>query len=102
MTFGWAGDWAGGWTERRAVATADLAIVPDEVDLGAASVVTVAGVTPLQALRALGSVAGRRVLITGASGGVGRIAVQVAAHAGAEVVASVRSAKKWQRSGPTK
>jgi NADPH2:quinone reductase len=90
VTFGWMG----GWAERRAVTSVDLAIVPDEVALGAASAVTVAGVTPLQALRGLGSVTGRRVLITGASGGVGRLAVQLAALAGAQVVASVRSPER--------
>jgi len=87
ITFGWAG----GWAELRAVRTADLAVVPAGVDLGAASTLPAAGVTALQALRALGSVLGRRVLVTGASGGVGRYAVQLAALAGAEVVASVTS-----------
>ncbi len=87
-------NWTGGWGERRSVPTVDLAVVPDEVDLGAASAVTVAGVTPLQALRGLGLVSGRRILVTGASGGVGRLAVQLAALAGAEVVASVRSPER--------
>ena len=87
VTFGWAG----GWAELRAVPTADLAVVPAEVDLGAASTLPAAGVTALQVLRALGSVLGRRVLVTGASGGVGRFAVQLGALAGAEVVASVSS-----------
>jgi NADPH:quinone reductase-like Zn-dependent oxidoreductase len=44
------------------------------------------------ALRAAGAVVGRRVLVTGASGGVGRFAVQLAAQAGAYVIASVGSA----------
>jgi len=78
-----------GWAERRAAETADLAVVPGTVDLGAAAALPVAGVTALQALRRLGPVIGRRVLVTGASGGVGRFAVQLAARAGAEVVASV-------------
>src|SRR5215472_2069925 len=86
-TFGWAR----GWAELRAVPTAELAVVPAGVDLGAASTLPAAGVTALQALRALGSVLGRRVLVTGASGGVGRFAVQLAALAGAEVAASVSS-----------
>lgn len=84
-------DWSAGWAERRAAPTADTAVVPDEVDLGAAAALPVAGVTALQALRGLGPVVGRRVLVTGASGGVGRFAVQLAARAGAEVVASVGS-----------
>jgi NADPH:quinone reductase len=49
----------------------------------------VAGVTALRALRALGPVIGRRILVTGASGGVGRMAVQLAARAGAYVIACV-------------
>lgn len=82
-------DWLGGWARLRAVDTANLAVLPDGADLGAASALPVAGVTALQAVRALGAVLGRRVLVTGASGGVGRFAVQLAARAGAEVVASV-------------
>ncbi|MFC7446616.1 zinc-binding dehydrogenase [Rhodococcus daqingensis] len=87
VTFGWSGAWA----ERRAVHTSELAVVPDGVDLGTASALPVAGVTALQATRRLGSILGRRVLITGASGGVGRFAVQLAAMAGAHVIASVGS-----------
>jgi NADPH:quinone reductase-like Zn-dependent oxidoreductase len=86
-TFGWSGAWA----QRRAVDTGELAVLPDAVDFGAAAALPVAGVTALRAVRRLGSVVGRRVLITGASGGVGRFAVQLAARAGAHVVASVGS-----------
>jgi len=81
----------GGWAERRTVATENLATLPDSVDFGTAAALPVAGVTALQALHALGSVVGRRVLITGASGGVGRFAVQLAARAGAHVIAAVGS-----------
>jgi NADPH:quinone reductase len=84
----------GGWAERRAVNVADLAVVPDSVDLAAAAAIPVAGVTALRAVRALGAVVGRRVLITGASGGVGRMAVQLAARAGAHVIASVGSPER--------
>ncbi|WP_205718309.1 zinc-binding dehydrogenase [Actinomadura sp. WMMA1423] len=79
----------GGWAALRAVDTTDLAVVPDGVDLGAASALPAAGVTALQAVRRLGPVLGRRVLVTGASGGVGRFAVQLLARAGAHVVAAV-------------
>jgi len=82
---------AGGWAERRAVPTENLAVLPDSVDFGPAAALPVAGVTALQSLRALGSVVGRRMLITGASGGVGRFAVQLAARAGAHVIAAVGS-----------
>lgn len=79
----------GGWAQMRAVHTADLAAVPGSVDLGDAAALPAAGVTALQAVRRLGPVLGRRVLVTGASGGVGRFAVQLAARAGAHVIASV-------------
>src|SRR4051794_14590464 len=87
-------DGAGGWAQQRAVPTENLAVLPDSVDFGQAAALPVAGVTALQALRALGPVVGRRVLITGASGGVGRFAVQLAARAGAHVIAAVGSAAR--------
>jgi NADPH:quinone reductase-like Zn-dependent oxidoreductase len=92
VTFGWSG----GWAELRAVDPSEIAVVPDEVDLGVAAAVPVAGVTALRALRRLGSLVGRRVLITGASGGVGRFAVQLAARSGAQVVASVGSPERGE------
>jgi NADPH:quinone reductase len=84
----------GAWAELRAVPTENVAVLPDSVDLGTAAALPVAGVTALQALRALGPVVGRRVLVTGASGGVGRFAVQLAARAGAHVIAVVGSAPR--------
>jgi NADPH2:quinone reductase len=84
----------GGWAERRAVDTTNLAVVPPAVSLAAASALPAAGVTALQAVRRLRPVLGRRVLITGASGGVGRFAVQLAARAGAHVIASVGSPER--------
>jgi NADPH:quinone reductase len=90
VTFGWAG----GWGELRAVDTDQLAVLPDGLDHGAAAALPVAGVTALRALRRLGAVVGRRVLVTGASGGVGRFAVQLAALAGAHVVAVAGSPER--------
>jgi NADPH:quinone reductase-like Zn-dependent oxidoreductase len=71
------------------VDTGELAALPDGVTDVAAAALPVAGVTALRALRTLGPVVGRRVLVTGASGGVGRFAVQLGARAGAYVIASV-------------
>ncbi|MHA3020778.1 zinc-binding dehydrogenase [Mycobacterium sp. BMJ-28] len=85
-----------GWAQRRAVDTPNLAELPEFVEFEEAAALPVAGVTALQALRALGPVVGRRVLITGASGGVGRFAVQLAAKAGAHVVAAVGSAARGE------
>jgi NADPH:quinone reductase len=87
---------AGGWAQRRVVPTENLALLPDSVDFGPAAALPVAGVTALQALRRLGPVVGRRVLVTGASGGVGRFAVQLAARAGAHVIAAVGSAARGE------
>ena len=86
--------WAAGWAQRRAAAVSNVATLPDSVEFSDAAALPVAGVTALQAIRALGPVVGRRVLITGASGGVGRFAVQLAARAGAHVVAAVGSAAR--------
>jgi NADPH:quinone reductase-like Zn-dependent oxidoreductase len=86
--------WAGGWAQRRVAATGNVAVLPASVEFSAAAALPVAGVTALQAIRALGPVVGRRVLITGASGGVGRFAVQLAARAGAHVIAAVGSAAR--------
>lgn len=85
-----------GWAERRVVSTDNMAELPEFVEFEDAAALPVAGVTALQALRALGPVVGRRVLVTGASGGVGRFAVQLAARAGAHVVAAVGSAPRGE------
>jgi len=81
--------WGGAWGELRVAETAEMGVIPARVDFAAASALPVAGVTALRAVRALGPVLGRRVLVTGASGGVGRYAVQLARLAGAHVIASV-------------
>lgn len=69
-------------------AKADRAVTlkPAAVSFEEAASIGVAGVTALQGLRDIGHVqAGRRVLINGASGGVGTFAVQIAKALGAEV-----------------
>jgi NADPH:quinone reductase-like Zn-dependent oxidoreductase len=75
----------GAWAQRAAVPTDRLATLPDEVTFAQAATLPVAGLTALWALEAAGLVLGRRVLVTGASGGVGRFAVQLAKRAGAYV-----------------
>lgn len=86
----------GGWAERRVVDVDEIAVVPDDIDLAEASTLPVAGVTALRALRRSGALLGRRVLITGASGGVGRFGVQLAALGGAHVIASVGSTARGE------
>ena len=83
-------DWAG-WAERVAVPTARLAELPDAVGFEPAATLPIAGLVALRGLRQGGLLLGRRVLVTGATGGVGQFAVQLAAAAGAHVTALVRS-----------
>ncbi|SEG94300.1 NADPH:quinone reductase [Nonomuraea solani] len=80
--------WDGAWAELRAVNTAVLGVVPAGADPGAISTIPVAGASALRALRRIGPLMGRRVLVTGATGGVGRYAVQLARLGGAHVLAS--------------
>ncbi len=80
----------GGWAERAAVPTEHMALSPEGLDPARAATLPVAGLTALRALHAGGLMADHRVLVTGASGGVGRFAVQLAAHEGADVTAVVR------------
>ncbi|MDP9865783.1 MULTISPECIES: zinc-binding dehydrogenase [Streptosporangium] len=77
----------GAWAGLRAVDTALIGTVPAGADLGAVATVPVAGVSALRALHRIGALPGRRVLVTGATGGVGRYAVQLAHQGGAHVVA---------------
>lgn len=80
----------GAWAERVAVRTRDLAVLPDVVTDEQAATLPVAGVTALLALDLYGNPLERRVLVTGATGGVGRFAVQLGHLAGARVTALVR------------
>lgn len=78
---------AAGWAEKVAVPTSHLAVLDSEVTFAQAATLPIAGVTALRALRVGGDLAGKRVLVTGGSGGVGRFAIELAARQGAEVVA---------------
>jgi NADPH2:quinone reductase len=80
----------GGWAEQVAVPAPALAALPDEVSFAQAATLPVAGLTALHALQKGGILLGQNVLITGASGGVGHLAVQLARQAGARVIGLVR------------
>ncbi|AZO73756.1 MULTISPECIES: zinc-binding dehydrogenase [unclassified Mesorhizobium] len=80
-----------GWAERAAVPTDRLAILPDEVSFASAATLPVSGTTALRTLRHGGDLAGQRVLITGASGAVGRFQIQVAREQRASVTAVAAS-----------
>src|SRR5882757_3417083 len=68
----------GAFAEVAAVRTGSLAEVPPGVDLDVAAALPVAGLAAFRAIRGCGSLLGKRILITGASGGVGTFAVQLA------------------------
>jgi len=84
----------GAWAERVAVPTNALAELPEKVTFAQAATLPVAGLTALYALEKGGLLLGKRVLVTGATGGVGDFAVQLARLAGAHVTANVRRAEQ--------
>ncbi len=91
------GDWGmvGGCAEYVAVEDDNVAHCPDEVDLDGASIVSCAVGTTYNAIRRVAELqAGERVLVTGAGGGLGIHAVQLARLAGAFVVAVTTSPDK--------
>ncbi len=85
----------GGYAERVAMAESSLVRVPDGVDLAAAAVLHCTAGVALRALRRrAGLQRGETVVMTGASGGVGVHALQVARILGARVVAVTSSEAK--------
>jgi NADPH:quinone reductase-like Zn-dependent oxidoreductase len=86
------GTGSGAWAEYAAARGARLAAKPASVSFEEAAAVPIAALTALQALRDHGEVqAGQKVLINGASGGVGTYAVQLARWLGADVTAVCRT-----------
>ena len=83
-----------GWAEMAAVDSHRMAVLPDGVSFSAACTLPVAGLTALRCVRLGGAIIGRRVLVTGAAGGVGTLAVQIAARSGAQVTAVVGRADR--------
>lgn len=86
-----------GWAERVPVALSALAELPDGVNTETAAALPLAGLTAVRLLRAAGSLLGRRLLITGASGGVGHYVTELAVAAGAEVTAVSATAERGAR-----
>jgi NADPH:quinone reductase-like Zn-dependent oxidoreductase len=81
---------SGAWAELAAVPTNSVAALPEGVSFEEAATLPVAGLTALYALEEGGNLLGRSVLVTGASGGAGQFALQLARLAGARVVGLVR------------
>ena len=80
----------GAWAQLAAVRTDWLAELPDGISFEQASTLPVAGLTALRAIERGGFGLDKRVLVTGASGGVGRFAIQLAKLGGAQVTAIAR------------
>ncbi|MBI0298682.1 zinc-binding dehydrogenase [Streptomyces sp. PRKS01-29] len=87
----------GGWAEYAPVPTHSLAVLPDSVDSVRAAALPLAGITALRLLRTCGSLAGGRVLVTGASGGVGHFVTELAVGAGAEVTVVTATPVRGER-----
>jgi NADPH:quinone reductase len=78
-----------GWAERAAMPSHRIASLAENVSFAEAAALPVAGLTALRTLRHGAPLLGKRVLITGAAGGVGNLAVQLATRSGARVTAVV-------------
>jgi NADPH:quinone reductase-like Zn-dependent oxidoreductase len=84
--FGWCGHLGGAFAEYASVSEDALVLKPANVTFEQAAAVPMAGTVALVALRDHGKVqAGQKVLVNGASGGIGTFAVQIAKSLGAEV-----------------
>ncbi|MGA2552885.1 MAG: zinc-binding dehydrogenase [Burkholderiaceae bacterium] len=90
----------GAYSDYVAVAAASLALVPASLDDIRAAALPVAGLTAWQALFRAGELErGQTVLIHGAAGGVGSVAVQLARMAGARVIATAQGVNAGYLSG---
>jgi NADPH2:quinone reductase len=87
----------GGWAQRAAVPTGALVELSQGIAFESACALPVAGLTALGSLALGGLLIEQRVAITGAAGGVGRLAVQLARHGGAHVTAIVGSPPRRER-----
>jgi NADPH2:quinone reductase len=81
----------GGYAEHVTVAAGVLAPLPADLDPVGLAAVGLAGVTALEAMRKLGPLGGRTLVVSGATGGVGAVAVEIGRALGASVVALTRS-----------
>ncbi|MGW3624548.1 zinc-binding dehydrogenase [Streptomyces sp. NPDC000880] len=85
---------SGGYAEQAVASVAKLVPVPDGLELREAAALVHDGVTATALLESTGLGTGDRVLILGASGGMGTLLVQLAKAAGAEVVGVARGELK--------
>lgn len=88
-------DWHG-WAESVAVPLDRVVELPESMPFATAASLPIAGLTALRAVRAAGSILGRRVLATGAVGGVGQLVIQLLASGGAHVTAHVSGPERQE------
>jgi NADPH:quinone reductase-like Zn-dependent oxidoreductase len=86
-----------GWAERAVARAEQVAVLPDSVSIEQGAALPLAGLTALRLMRTAGSVIGRRILLTGASGGVGHYFTELAAAAGASITGVVSSPARGER-----
>ncbi|MBT2383989.1 NADP-dependent oxidoreductase [Streptomyces sp. ISL-11] len=92
--FGWVTPPHGSYADYVLVPQTSLAAKPANIDHVHAAALPIAGLTAYQALVDIAQVRpGQRVLVHGAAGGVGHLAVQVAKARGAHVIGTARAAK---------
>jgi NADPH:quinone reductase-like Zn-dependent oxidoreductase len=82
----------GAHAERVRVAGRRLRRIPEALPFEEAAALPVAGLTAVHGLRGVGPLQGRRVVVVGATGGVGHLALQIARARGAVVTAVCRGA----------
>jgi NADPH:quinone reductase len=82
---------SGAWAELVAVPVDVLALIPEGVTPAQAACLPVAGITAFRTLALAGFPIGKSVLVTGASGGVGHLAVQLARSAQMTVTGLIRN-----------
>ncbi|MEU8974512.1 zinc-binding dehydrogenase [Streptomyces monashensis] len=87
----------GGWAERAALDSSLVVPIPDTLSDEMAAALPNSGLAALAGLEAGGFLLGARVLVTGATGGVGRLAVQLAHLAGAHVTGLISSPERREQ-----
>ncbi len=95
----WNGQWqrAFGTAADYIALPADQAVaLPDHVSFEEGAVLGIPGITACHAVLGGGTVAGRKVLVSGGAGTVGRLAIQVAVASGAQVLSTARGEKGIQ------
>lgn len=84
----------GGYAEEVVVPAAHCAAVPPDIDPVALAAFGLAGITALNGLRIAGAAAGRRILVTGAGGGVGACAICIGKALDATMLAMTSDSAK--------